>query len=150
MNRSAILLACAFLAIVPRVADCQSIGGKSTCPAELTGGGPDPIFEKPAPLSMAELAKRTTDGVSAVEVHDYMIGNYHGALKPSPPHADLNPNKAVVVFWKDHSQRFVFSHEASYCPWLELPNGAGMSNQFFEGMPFELLPRDYSLFWLKE
>jgi hypothetical protein len=29
--------------------------------------------------------------------------------------------------------RFVFSHEASYCPWLELPSGAGMCNQFFEG-----------------
>ncbi len=121
MNQSTILLACAFLVIAPRPAHPQ------------VGGDPDPVFEKPAPLSMAELAKRTTEGVSAAEVHDYTIGNYHGALKPSPPHADLNPKKAVVVFWKDHPQRFVFSHEASYCPWLELTNGAGMSNQFFEG-----------------
>jgi hypothetical protein len=95
--------------------------------------GPDPIFEKPQPMTMAELANRTTKGVSAVEVKDYAPGHYTGALSPSPPHADLNPKKAVVVFWKDPSLRFVFSHEASYCPWLELTNGAGMCNQFFEG-----------------
>ena len=64
---------------------------------------------------------------------DYAPGHYTGALTPSPPHADMNAKKAVVVFWKDHPQRFVFSHEASYCPYLELPNGAGMCNQFFEG-----------------
>ena len=95
--------------------------------------GPDPIFEKPAPITMAELAKRTTEGVSALEVSDYAPGHYTGALTPSPPHADMNAKKAVVVFWKDHAERFVFSHEASYCPYLELPNGAGMCNQFFEG-----------------
>ena len=95
--------------------------------------GPDPIFEKPAPLTMAELAHRTTKGVSAVEVKDYAPGHYAGAMTPSPPHADLNPGKAVVVFWKDTSQRFVFSHEASYCPLLELSNGVGMCDQFFEG-----------------
>lgn len=97
------------------------------------GEGPDPVFEKPEPLSMAELSKRATSGVSAVEVKDYTYGNYKGELKPSPPHADLNPKKAVVVFWKDQPHRFVFSHEASYCPWLELTNGAGMANQFYEG-----------------
>jgi hypothetical protein len=95
--------------------------------------GPDPIFEKASPLTMAELAGQTTEGVSAVEVKDYAPGHYTGAMSPSPPHADLNAGKAVVVFWKDPSQRFVFSHEASYCPWLELTNGAGMCNQFFEG-----------------
>ncbi len=95
--------------------------------------GPDPIFEKPEPLTMAELAHCTTKGVSAVEVKDYVPGHYTGPMKPSPPHADLNASKAVVVFWKDPSQRFIFSHEASYCPWLELTNGAGMCNQFFEG-----------------
>ena len=82
---------------------------------------------------MAELAKRTVEGVSALEVSDYAPGHYAGPLTPSPPHADLNPGKAVVVFWKDHPQRFVFSHEASYCPLLELPSGAAMCNQFFEG-----------------
>jgi hypothetical protein len=99
----------------------------------LAGEGPDPMFEKPAPVSMAELAKRSTEGVSAVEVNDYAPGHYAGALTPSPPHADMNPRKAVVVFWRDHAHRFVFSHEASYCPWIELPSGAGMCNQFFEG-----------------
>ena len=95
--------------------------------------GPDPIFEKPEPVTMAELAKRTTLGVSALEVNDYAPGHYTGALTPSPPHADMNARKAVVVFWRDHPQRFVFSHEASYCPLLELPSGAAMCNQFFEG-----------------
>ena len=97
------------------------------------GDGPEPIFEKPAPISMAELAKRTTQGVSALEVSDYAPGHYTGALTPSPPHADMNARKAIVVFWKDQPQRFVFSHEASYCPLMELPNGAAMCNQFFEG-----------------
>jgi hypothetical protein len=98
-----------------------------------SAGAPDPIFEKPEPLTMAELAKRTTKGVSAVEVKDYAPGHYAGAMTPSPPHADLNAGKAVVVFWKNPSQRFVFSHEASYCPLLELTNGEGMCDQFFEG-----------------
>jgi len=38
-----------------------------------------------------------------------------------------------VVLWRDHPQRFVFSHEASYCPLMELPGGAAMCDQFFEG-----------------
>lgn len=121
MDRSVLLLACAFWAIAPRPVPSQD------------GSCPDPVFETPTPLSMAELGQRTTEGVSAAEVHDYVFGNYRGELKPSPPHADVNPKRAVVVFWKDQVQRFVFSHEASYCPWLELANGAGMANQFFEG-----------------
>ena len=35
--------------------------------------------------------------------------------------------------WKDFPYRFVFSHEASYCPWFELPSGAAVCYQFFEG-----------------
>lgn len=101
--------------------------------AARAGDGPDPVFEKPAPVTMAELAKRATPGVSALEVNDYTPGHYQGALAPSPPHADMNARKAVIVFWKDQPQQFVFSHEASYCPYLELPNGAAMCNQFFEG-----------------
>ena len=95
--------------------------------------GPDPLFEKPVPVSMAEIAKRSTGGVSALEVNDYAPGHYTGALTPSPPHADMNARKAIVVFWKNHSQRFVFSHEASYCPLVELTSGAAMCDQFFEG-----------------
>jgi hypothetical protein len=79
------------------------------------------------------VAALVTAGVSAVEVHDYAPGGYQGELSPSPPHADLNPRRAIVLFWKDHAHRFVFSHEASYCPLLELPSGAAMCNQFFEG-----------------
>ena len=82
---------------------------------------------------LAELAKRSTPGVSALEVNDYAPGHYTGALTPSPPHADMNPKKAVIVSWKGRGERFIFSHEASYCPLLELPSGAAMCNQFFEG-----------------
>jgi len=71
--------------------------------------------------------------VTVKEVNDYSPGKYPGSLKPSPPHADLNPHRAVVIDWPALSQKFVFSHEASYCPYIELPSGAGMSNQFFEG-----------------
>ena len=97
------------------------------------GDVPDPVFQKPAPITMAELIRQTALGVSAREVNDYAPGQYTGALTPSPPHADMNAKKAIVVFWKDHPHRFIFSHEASYCPLMELPNGAGMCNQFFEG-----------------
>ncbi|MCL5005537.1 MAG: hypothetical protein M1404_03300 [Acidobacteria bacterium] len=104
--------------------------GESVSPQ---GAAPDPLYEKPAPITVAELAKRETAGVSAYEVNDYAPGLYKGPLEPSPPHADLNPRKAIIVIWKDGSHRFVFSHEASYCPWMELPNGVGLCNQFFEG-----------------
>ena len=95
--------------------------------------GPDPVFEKPAPITLAELARRRTTGVSAAEVSDYAPGRYDGELGTSPPHADHNPRKAVIVVWKDNPNRLVFSHEASYDPWIELPSGVGLCNQFFEG-----------------
>jgi hypothetical protein len=81
---------------------------------------------------MAELTRLKTEGVSVAEVSDYVFGNYKGDF-PNPPHADGNPRKALIIFWKDFPYRFVFSHEASYCPWFELPTGAGFSYQFFEG-----------------
>ena len=52
--------------------------------------GPDSLFERPAAVTLAELAARRTRGVSAVEVNDYAPGHYTGALTPSPPHADMN------------------------------------------------------------
>ncbi len=91
-----------------------------------------PELTRPAPITMAELAARKCDGVSAVEVSDYVFGNYKGPL-PCPPCADLNPKKAVIVSWKAFPYRFVFSHEGSYCPWFEFPSGAGVCYQFFEG-----------------
>lgn len=105
----------------------------TTSTAAFAEEGPDPAFEKPRAMTMAELDHQTTRGVSAMEVTDYAPGHYNGPLTPSPPHADLNARKAVVVFWKDRPERFIFSHEASYCPILELTSGAGMCNQFFEG-----------------
>jgi hypothetical protein len=121
MTRTTMLRLCAGL-----IAGTWSAGARAA-------DGPDPIFEKPQPITLAELTKRTTAGVSALEVTDYAPGRYTGALTPSPPHADMNAKKAVVVFWKDHTHRFVFSHEASYCPFLELTSGAALCNQFFEG-----------------
>jgi hypothetical protein len=85
------------------------------------------------PITMAQLKALKTGGVAVAEVSDYVYGNYGGALASSPPHADLNPRKAYVIFWKDFNYRFVFSHEASYCPWFELPSGAAVSYQMFEG-----------------
>jgi hypothetical protein len=84
------------------------------------------------PITIAQLRDQTTSGVSVAEVSDYVYGGYKGDFA-SPPHADGNPKKAFVIFWKDFNYRFVFSHEASYCPWFELPSGAALSYQFFEG-----------------
>ena len=71
--------------------------------------------------------------MAVAEVSDYVFGNYRGKFV-SPPSADLNPKKAFIIFWKDFPFRFVFSHEASYCPWFEFPAArAGVSYQFFEG-----------------
>jgi hypothetical protein len=90
------------------------------------------FLRRAAPVTVAELKRLKTAGVSVAEVSDYVFGNYRGEFK-SPPHADLNPKRAFVIYWRDYPQRFVFSHEASYCPWFELPSGAALSYQFFEG-----------------
>lgn len=113
----------------------SKVDGAETVAAKSAGheGGPDPLYEKPLPVTMAELESRTTPGVHAVEVNDYLICGYKGELKPSPPHADLNPNDAFIIKWQGKPHRVVFSHEASYDPWMELPNGVGLCNQFFEG-----------------
>jgi len=85
-----------------------------------------------SPISVGQIDRDKIQGVTAVEVNDYVYGGYTGDF-PSPPHADLNPKKAIVIYWRDFPQRFVFSHEASYCPWFEMPSGAGASYQMFEG-----------------
>jgi len=95
--------------------------------------GPDPLYEKPSPITMAELGQKRTSGVFVAEVSDYSPAHYQWELAPSPPHADHNPRKALIVCWKDHPHGFVFCHEASYDPWFELPNGVSLCNQFFEG-----------------
>jgi hypothetical protein len=99
-----------------------------------------PLIERPLSeahaksraVSMAELSQLQRKGVSAVEVSDYVYGNYRGGF-PSPPHADLNPRRAFIIQWEHFPYQFVFSHEASYCPWFEFPSGSGVSFQFFEG-----------------
>lgn len=70
--------------------------------------------------------------VSVAEVSDYVFGGYTGDF-PSPPHADGNAKRAVIISWEKFPFRFVFSHEGSYCPWFEFPSGAGHCFQFFEG-----------------
>jgi hypothetical protein len=111
--------------------DAFAVAGKSSSKAS-TEPYPDLIYEKPAAISEAEFAKRSIEGVHAVEVNDFSPCGYTGPFTPNPPHADLNPRQAVLIRWKDHSHRFVFSHEASYTPWIELPGGVGLCNQFFE------------------
>ena len=93
---------------------------------------PDPIYEKPLPLSEAQFNRENVDGVCAAEISDFSPCGYTGPFAPSPPHADLNPRKAVIVRWRGLKHRFVFSHEASYAPWIELPGKIGLCNQFFE------------------
>src|SRR5208283_2627486 len=84
------------------------------------------------PLVIAVAAHdKPAQKVSIREVDDYAPGHYKGRLTPSPPHADMNAKRAVIVTWSGRSERLVFSHEASYCPLLELPSGAGMCDQFF-------------------
>jgi hypothetical protein len=113
-----------FASIAPALLICScALAAELPLLAELT---------RPVPLTMAELAAQKTEGVSVVEVSDYIFGNYQGEL-PSPPCADGNPKKAFVIFWKDFPYRFIYSHEGSYCPWFELPDGAGACFQFFEG-----------------
>jgi len=103
-------------------------------PAKAEGvSGPDPLYKKPTPMKMAEFDAQARPGVTVAEVSDYAPVGYTGELKPSPPHADLNPNHAVIIKWQGKPHRVVFGHEASYCPWMQLPNGLGLCNQFFEG-----------------
>ena len=111
----------------------QDKSAPESTPAAGHGTGPDPLYDKPAPMKMAELEAAIPPGVSAIEVSDYSICGYKGELKPSPPHADMNPNDAIIISWKGKPHRVVFGHEASYDPWMELPNGVGLCNQFFEG-----------------
>jgi hypothetical protein len=84
------------------------------------------------PRTMSDLAAKPSQPVVITEVSDYVFGGYAGAF-PSPPHADLNPKRAFVIQWRDRPGRCVFAHEASYCPFFELPSGAGLCYQFFEG-----------------
>ena len=100
---------------------------------DVAFSGPDPIYEKSAPITMAELAQKKIRGVAAVEVSDYAPGGFKGEMAPSPPHADMNPKKAIIMAWGQWTHRLVSCHEASYDPWIELPNGVGLCNQFFEG-----------------
>jgi hypothetical protein len=70
--------------------------------------------------------------LSVRTVDDYVFGGYKGAFV-SPPSADGDPRRAVIVQWQGRPERFVFWHEASYCPFFELSDGSGACFQFFEG-----------------
>jgi hypothetical protein len=83
-------------------------------------------------LASPALAQTDRHAVNATEVNDYVFGNYRGEFT-SPPSADGNPRRALIVAWKDFSYRLVFAHEASYCPFFELSDGSGVCYQFFEG-----------------
>lgn len=82
--------------------------------------------------------------VYAKEVDNFTFGGYKGVLSPSPPHADNNPKRAIIVEWSNHDFRFVFWHEASYVPfwvWPDKYGGFGMSYQHLE-TPGDLM-QDY-------
>src|SRR5687768_11338409 len=67
--------------------------------------------------------------VAVREVEDYVFGNYIGDFK-SPPNADLNPRRAIIVTFAGRAEKLVFWHEASYCPFFELSDGSGACYQF--------------------
>jgi hypothetical protein len=77
-------------------------------------------------------ATSPSHAISVRTVDDYVFGDYQGTFT-SPPSADNNPRRAVIISWRDFRYRLVFCHEASYCPWLEFPSGAAVCFQFFEG-----------------
>jgi len=52
------------------------------------GDGLDPIFEKPSPITMAELAKRTTPGVSALP-HRADLARPRRGLRPAGKHRGI-------------------------------------------------------------
>jgi hypothetical protein len=121
MPRSVFLLAVSVLMI-----GCRN-GSK-------VSSGPDPVFEKRDPVTMEVLNRKEIHGVEACEVSDYGPGLYKDSIPNTAPHADHNPKKAVIIKWQNYpGQMFVFNHEASYTPWMELPDGLGLCNQFFEG-----------------
>lgn len=91
-----------------------------------------PSAKKNSPITMSQLAQLHPAGVAINEVTDYVFGGYSGEF-PSPPHADQNAKRALIISWKNFPYRFVFAHEGSYCPWFEFPSGAGQCFQFFEG-----------------
>lgn len=84
------------------------------------------IIEKPKiPSSIT-----TRDGVEvfAKTVYDYSFGGYLGTYRPTPPHADGNPNEAVKIIWRSKSskqkvddQELVFWRERANVPFFELP-----------------------------
>lgn len=86
-----------------------------------TQGRPPVLLSTPSP-----------DAVSVTTVSNYTFGGYTGSFA-SPPHADANPRRAIIISWKRFPHRFIFAHEGSYCPWFELPSGVGHCFQFFEG-----------------
>ena len=83
-------------------------------------------------LSWLSSATTSTADVTVRTADDYVFGGYKGAFV-SPPSADGNPRRAIVVEWKGRPERLVFWHEASYCPFFELSDGSGVCFQFFEG-----------------
>lgn len=91
------------------------------------------LHRLPAATSWRDIAAlRCSRNVGIVQVDDYVCGGYAGEF-PAPPHADHNPRKAFVVYWRNFDYRFVFSHEASYVPWFEFPSGTAICYQMFEG-----------------
>jgi hypothetical protein len=131
---SSLLLArSACLGAVPSDPVPAACGSASPSVASRGEPAPDALFQKPAPVTIREWARRDVKGVAAIEVSDYAPGGYQGALSPSPPHADINAKRAVIVSWERAKHRLVFCHEASYDPWMELPSGVALCNQFFEG-----------------
>src|ERR1035437_11043462 len=87
------------------------------------GFGPDPLYEKPLPIKVAEIDAHALPGVSASEVSDYDVCGYKGELKPSPPHADMNPNDAIIISWQGNPNAGASGQKPGINPRRNCPTG---------------------------
>jgi len=71
-------------------------GGSALPGSSDVQSGPDPLFEKRGPITLADLAQRKTIGVAAAEVNDYAPAHYQGELVPSPPHAEVSRHSFAI------------------------------------------------------
>lgn len=86
------------------LAPATLVHSESETPADRHAPCPDPIYEKPPAFTEAGFNSKPIKGVAAAHINDFAPCGFTGPFKPSPPHADPNPRKAVVVRWKDFDQ----------------------------------------------
>jgi len=112
-----------------RRAACGLNGGAGV----RAGDGPDPIFEKPEPVTMAELGHTNCGGRHGLRGQRLCSRPLRGSLTPSPPQCRPEPPEGRCRPVERQPPAFVFSHEP-------LLSAAGVAQRpppcatsFFEG-----------------